>query len=182
METSDTVLFKAEFNKLVKPYMMLYVASIMLATVFGIVLIPFWFLGIGQWWAQHYYDKLECELTETVIHFKKGILVQVEKTIPLENIQDVTFVEGPLLRYFHLCILKFETAGQSAGQAHDMQLIGIVNAQELRSLILRQREKRIMAKNAPSAAISSNDNAELLREIRDILMEIKAELKKPQVS
>lgn len=182
METSDTVLFKAEFNKLVKPYMMLYVASIMLATVFGIVLIPFWFLGIGQWWAQHYYDKLECELTETVIRFKKGILVQVEKTIPLENIQDVTFVEGPLLRYFHLCILKFETAGQSAGQAHDMQLIGIVNAQELRSLILRQREKRIMAKNAPSAAISSNDNAELLREIRDILMEIKAELKKPQVS
>lgn len=182
METSDTVLFKAEFNKLVKPYMMLYVASIMLATVFGIVLIPFWFLGIGQWWAQHYYDKLECELTETVIRFKKGILVQVEKTIPLENIQDVTFVEGPLLRYFHLCILKFETAGQSAGQAHDMQLIGIVNAQELRSLILRQREKRIMAKNAPSAATSSNDNAELLREIRDILTEIKAELKKPQVS
>lgn len=182
METSDTVLFKAEFNKLVKPYMMLYVASIMLATVFGIVLIPFWFLGIGQWWAQHYYDKLECELTETVIRFKKGILVQVEKTIPLENIQDVTFVEGPLLRYFHLCILKFETAGQSAGQAHDMQLIGIVNAQELRSLILRQREKRIMAKNAPLAATSSNDNAELLREIRDILMEIKAELKKPQVS
>lgn len=182
METSDTVLFKAEFNKLVKPYMMLYVASIMLATVFGIVLIPFWFLGIGQWWAQHYYDKLECELTETVIRFKKGILVQVEKTIPLENIQDVTFVEGPLLRYFHLCILKFETAGQSAGQAHDMQLIGIVNAQELRSLILRQREKRIMAKNAPSAATSPNDNAELLREIRDILTEIKAELKKPQVS
>jgi membrane protein YdbS with pleckstrin-like domain len=155
--------------------MMLYVASIMLATVIGIVLIPFWFFGVGQWWAQHYYDKLECELTEQSIRFKKGILVQVEKTIPLENIQDVTFVEGPLLKYFHLCILKFETAGQSAGQAHDMQLIGIVNAHELRNLILNQREKRSLAKNTPVAS-STNDNTEVLKEIRDILAEIKTVL------
>lgn len=172
METSNPVLFKAEFNKLVKPYMMLYVASIMLATVVGIILLPFWFLGIGQWWAQHYYDKLECELTEKSIRFKKGILVQVEKTIPLENIQDVTFVEGPLLKYFHLCILKFETAGQSAGQAHDMQLIGIVNAHELRNLILSQREKRSLAKNTPTTS-STNENADVLKEIKDLLADIK---------
>lgn len=172
METSNPVLFKAEFNKLVKPYMMLYVASIMLATVVGIILLPFWFLGIGQWWAQHYYDKLECELTEKSIRFKKGILVQVEKTIPLENIQDVTFVEGPLLKYFHLCILKFETAGQSAGQAHDMQLIGIVNAHELRNLILSQREKRGLAKNTLVAS-STNENADVLKEIKDLLTDIK---------
>jgi membrane protein YdbS with pleckstrin-like domain len=173
METSNPVLFKAEFNKLVKPYMMLFVASIMLATIVGIVLLPFWFLGVGQWWAQHYYDKLECELTEKSIRFKKGILVQVEKTIPLENIQDVTFVEGPLLKYFHLCILKFETAGQSAGQAHDMQLIGIINAQDLRNLILSQREKRTLAKNV-STTSSTNENAEVLKEIKDILADIKA--------
>lgn len=37
METSNPVLFKAELNKLVKPYMMLYVASILLATVIGII-------------------------------------------------------------------------------------------------------------------------------------------------
>lgn len=89
METLNPVLFKAEFNKLVKPYMMLYVSSIFLASVIGIILLPFWFLGLGQWWSQHYYDKLECELIEKAIRFKKGILVQVEKTIPLENIQDV---------------------------------------------------------------------------------------------
>jgi membrane protein YdbS with pleckstrin-like domain len=172
METSNPVLFKAEFNKLVKPYMMLYVGSILLATVVGIVLLPFWFLGIGQWWAQHYYDRLECELTEKSIRFKKGILVQVEKTIPLENIQDVTFVEGPLLKYFHLCILKFETAGQSAGQAHDMQLIGIVNADELRNLILIQREKRSLAKNTPISS-STNENTEVLKEIKDLLADIK---------
>jgi len=182
METSEKILFKAEFNKLVKPYMMLYVASIMLATVFGIVLIPFWFLGIGQWWAQHYYERLECELSEKAIRFKKGILVQVERTIPLENIQDVTFVEGPLLRYFHLCILKFETAGQSAGQAHDMQLIGIINAHELRNLILSQREQRSLAKAALPIPSISQENTELLREIRDILREIKETLEQPKAS
>ena len=172
METSGQPLFKAQFNELVKPYMMLYVASIILATVIGIVLLPFWFLGIGQWWSRHYYDKLECELTETAIRFKKGILVQVEKTIPLENIQDVTFVEGPLLKYFHLCILKFETAGQSAGQAHDMQLIGIVNAQELRNLILSQRENRMQAKNN-TAANPVFDNSAVLLEIKELLADIK---------
>lgn len=146
--------------------------SLFFITFIGIILLPFWFLGVGQWWSRHYYDKLECELTETAIRFKKGILVQVEKTIPLENIQDVTFVEGPLLKYFHLCILKFETAGQSAGQAHDMQLIGIVNAHELRNLILSQREKRMQAKNmAPANPIS--DNTAVLQEIKELLADIK---------
>ena len=38
--------------------------------------------------------------------FRKGILFRVEKTIPLENIQDVTFIEGPILRLYHLSILR----------------------------------------------------------------------------
>ena len=52
----------------------------------------------------------------------KGILVQVEKTILLENIQDVTFFKGPILKHFQLNTLKFETAGQSQAQGDDMQL------------------------------------------------------------
>ena len=180
METSDKSVFKAQFNELVKPYMVLYVGSLFFVTVIGIVLLPFWFLGVGQWWSRHYYDKLECELTETAIRFKKGILVQVEKTIPLENIQDVTFVEGPLLKYFHLCILKFETAGQSAGQANDMQLVGIINAQELRNLILSQRQIRMQAKNtAPANPVS--DNAAVLQEIKELLADIKGIIQSQRV-
>jgi len=171
MEISNQVLFKAKFNELVKPYMLLYMAFLFFVSVIGIVLLPFWLLGVGQWWSRHYYEKLECELTEKSIRFKKGILVQTEKTIPLENIQDVTFVEGPLLKYFHLCILKFETAGQSAGQANDMQLIGIVNAEELRNLILSHREKRAHTKN--TTTVSGSDNTVVLNEIKDLLGEIK---------
>jgi len=175
VETFDKPLYKAQFNELVKPYMMLYVGFFIFITFIGIILLPFWFLGVGQWWSRHYYAKLECELTETAIRFKKGILVQVEKTIPLENIQDVTFVEGPLLKYFHLCILKFETAGQSAGQANDMQLVGIVNAHELRNLILSQREKRMQAKH-PAPVNSPADNTAVLQEIKELLADIKTVL------
>ena len=67
-------------------------------------------------------------------------LIQVEKTIPLENIQDVTFIEGPILRHFHLSTLKFETAGHSAGQANDMHLTGIIDAHAFRDQILAARE------------------------------------------
>ncbi len=45
--------------------------------------------------------------------------------VPLENMQNVTFIEGPLLKRFHLATLKFEAAGHSEGQAHDMQLVGL---------------------------------------------------------
>jgi membrane protein YdbS with pleckstrin-like domain len=131
---------RAAFNPLIRPYLVLYVGALLMVTVVLIPLAVVWFCGVGQWWARHYFDKLDCELSPLAIRFRKGILFQVEKTIPLENIQDVTFIEGPLLKHFHLSILKFETAGQSAGQASQMQLIGIIDAHQFRAQILARRE------------------------------------------
>ncbi|MFT4033408.1 MAG: PH domain-containing protein [Siphonobacter sp.] len=168
-QPSNNLVVKASFNLLVKPYMVLYVSFFFVISVIGILLLPFWLLGIGQWWSRHYYHHLECDLYERSLRFKKGILVQTEKTIPLENIQDVTFVEGPILRYFHLCILKFETAGQSTGQAHDMQLVGIMDAPIFRDRIIQQREK-LLAEKHGTTTDSTND---LLREIRDELRSIR---------
>ena len=74
------------------------------------------------------------------LRYRKGILVTVEKTIPLENIQDVTFIEGPILRHFQLSALKFETAGSSAGRANDMRLTGIIDVQQFRNSILAARD------------------------------------------
>ena len=163
---------KAHFNPIIRTYLLLYVAFVLLASIIGIVLIPIWLLGVGQWWSRHYFDKLDCELSERSLRFQKGILVQVEKTVPLENIQDVTFVAGPLLRYFNLCILKFETAGQSPDQAHDMELIGIIDAQTFRTQILDQRQKLIAARTGQhSQHLVATDQA-LLTEVRDILRNI----------
>ncbi len=138
--TPTAVTVTAKFNPLYRPYLVVTIGLAMVFSIIGIPLALIWFLGVGQWWARHYFDKLECQITDRALRFRKGIIFQVEKTIPLENIQDVTFIEGPLLKKFHLATLKFETAGHSAGQAHDMQLTGIIDAHEFRNRIIETRD------------------------------------------
>lgn len=130
-------------------------------SIIGIPLALIWICGIGQWWSRHYFAKLECTLDERSISFRKGIFIVVEKTIPLENIQDVTFTEGPILRRFNLSILKFETAGYSENQAHSMSLVGILDAHDFRTAILAQREKlRFQLQNPGSSGSTSLEGIE----------------------
>ena len=142
--TTNTTLLKASFNPIVRTYLLLYVAFVLCCTLIGIPLAVLWLCGIGQWWSRHYFEKLECELTERTLHFKQGIFVQIEKTIPLDTIQDLTFVEGPVLRAFNLCMLKIETAGKGekglTGFGNEMSLIGIIDAQNFRKAVLDQRQ------------------------------------------
>lgn len=176
---SDATAEHARFNPLIRPYMVLYVAMFMVLTVVGIPLLVPWLLGVGQWWARHYFDKLECVVGETSLRFRKGIILQVEKTIPLENIQDVTFIEGPLLRRFQLSVLKFETAGHGSGQANDMSLVGIIDAHEFRTRILQRREvlrQKSSASRAP-ATDSSARQTELLERIAQRLDELAISLR-----
>jgi putative membrane protein len=136
----DSTVVQARFNPLIKPFLVMKIGMTMVFTVVGIPVALIWFLGVGNWWARHYFDKLECHLGDRSLRYRKGILVTTEKTIPLENIQDVTFVEGPILRRFNLSTLKFETAGHSVGQASDMHLTGIIDAQAFRASIMAKRE------------------------------------------
>ena len=170
---------RAQFNPLIRPYLVLYVGMILVIMVVTMPLALIWFCGVGQWWARHYFAKLECEMSATHLRFRKGILFQVEKTIPLENIQDVTFIEGPLLKYFHLSVLKFETAGQSAGQAHDMRLIGIIDAHNYRTQILQRREsaRKAMSSHGGVPASAGSEQVELLKAIHAKLEEIAVALK-----
>jgi putative membrane protein len=157
----DPIPLRAQFNPLIKPFLVMQIGVTLVCTVVGIPLAIIWFLGVGRWWAQHYFDRLECQLGERNLRFRKGILVTTEKTIPLENIQDVTFVEGPILRHFNLSTLKFETAGHSVGQASDMHLTGIVDAQAFRASIMRARE----ALRHPPQKQESDEQLLLLRSI-----------------
>ena len=176
---STTTPLRTRFNPLIRPYLVISVGCSLLVTVIGIPFAILWFLGIGQWWARHYFDKLECELTPRALRYRKGIFVTVEKTIPLENIQDVTFIEGPLLKRFNLSILKFETAGHSAGQANDMKLIGIIDAHDFRARILAARDEMKRTQQSVPAAIDSTDRAQAdsLRAIQHSLEEIATLLK-----
>jgi membrane protein YdbS with pleckstrin-like domain len=159
MQEQNHTSLHGKFNPLIRPYLVLYGAFFFAITIVLIPLAIIWLCGLGQWWARHYFDKLECELSNNSLRFRKGILFQIEKTIPLENIQDVTFTEGPILRMFNLSILKFETAGQSAGQAHDMRLIGLIDAHEFRNKILSNREALKRHAQHPETASSPMTNA-----------------------
>jgi len=173
--TSDSVLVKADFNPKIRTYLLLVIALFMSISVVGIPIALIWFLGLGQYYCRRYYENLVCTLTETTLEFKKGVLFKVEKTIPLENIQDLTFIENPILKFFDLRILKIETAGHSNAQGSDMKLIGIIEPREFRSKVLKQRE-RIKTKGVSVPATSTLHNEQFLNElaeIKSILKEIR---------
>ncbi|MCX6141046.1 MAG: PH domain-containing protein [Candidatus Kapabacteria bacterium] len=147
---------RVAFNPLIRPYLVLRIGATIALTIIGIPLAVLWFLGVGQWWARHYFAKLHCTLDDKALRFRKGILIEVEKTIPLENIQDVTFIEGPILRRFNLSMLRFETAGYSADQGHAMSLVGIIDAHEFRTKIIETRERlKALAHGSPAAQVQS---------------------------
>jgi putative membrane protein len=173
----DAPALQAAFNPLLRAYLVAYVAGMLLMTVVLSPLAVLWLLGPGQWWAGHYFNELTCRLNDRVLNFRKGILFQVEKTIPLENIQDVTFLEGPLLRRFDLTVLRIETAGQSPGQAHNMQLAGIIDAHRLRDEILRRRD-RLRRELAGARADHDALQLDALHAIRDRLDEIATLLRR----
>lgn len=167
------MLIKASFNPLIRPYLVITIGFTLMMTIVGIPLAIIWFCGAGQWWARHYFDKLECELSDRILRYRKGILVQIEKTIPLENIQDVTFLEGPLLKRFQLSTLRFETAGQGSSKGNDLKLTGIIDAHEFRNRIMQAREA--LRRPQPDAQAASG-SAQMLSEQLTALRAIEAKL------
>lgn len=175
MTTELKIIQSAEFNPKIKHYLLLYVAFILTCTIVGIPFLIFWFLGFGQYISRRFYESLRCKLTVRHLEFEKGVLFKVEKTIPLENIQDLTFIENPLLKYLDLRILKIETAGQSNPQGSDMKLIGIINSLDFKEKILHQREllKTENRMNSKKSETSNEQIVDLLKNIKDILVDIK---------
>ncbi len=173
-QNKGLIVAEAKFNPLIRPYLVITIGFTIAMTIIGLPLAIIWFLGAGQWWARHYFDKLECRLDDKTLHYRKGILVQVAKTIPLENIQDVTFIEGPILRHFHLSTLKFETAGHSAGQANDMHLTGIIDAHEFRNKILQARDAlKQQERQAPQSTEATAYNHQLMARQVELLQRIE---------
>ena len=137
----EEVLCRAEFDEKWKTYWFLQVTLACLATVVGIVVVPFWLLGWGAWYCRRYYDNLHCILYERSLTVGRGIFFRVEKTIPLDKIQDLTLREGPLLKAFGLLSLRIETAGQSSPQGEsEAKLVGIKDARAFRDRVLEQRD------------------------------------------
>ncbi len=166
---NETVLRSASFDPKLKTYWLLGGTLILLSTVVGIVAIPFWLLGLGAYFNGRRFDHLHCELTDRSLHLRKGVLFKVDKTIPLDKIQDVALHHGPIMNSLGLASLRIETAGSSVQGAADAQLTGVVDAEAFRDAILEQREL-VTANATPPAPASEN---EVLADIRDALLRIE---------
>jgi putative membrane protein len=173
MENNNVIIRKAVFNPKVKTYIFLIALFYLFVSVIGIILIPFWIFGLGQWISGKFFSTLKCELSEKNLYFSKGIILHIEKTIPLENIQDISFWGGPILRSMGLTFIKIETAGGGGSHGSNMMNIpGVEAAEEFKNLILIQREKVINVKNNSSSSVTLSES-QLLLDIKQELIQIK---------
>jgi len=173
MARDDALLTAARFDDKLRTYWYLQMVLILIATVVGIAILPIWLLGWGQWYVRRGFEALKCDLHERTLVVKRGIFFKVEKTIPLDKIQDMTVKEGPLLRWLGLRSLKIETAGQGTPGASEADLVGIVDPLEFRDAVLRQRDSLSGAPALPPAVVEGADGTTgLLTEIRDLLSRI----------
>jgi putative membrane protein len=188
--TEEIILNEATFNPKVKTYIFFVVLFVLITSFIGWIVIPFWIFGLGQWLSGKFFKTLSCQITNKNLKFSKGMIVHIEKTIPVENIQDLSFVGGPILRYFGLTLIKIETAGGGGG-AHNqnmMSMLGINDAEKFKTEILLQREKVINQKHGYGNVIANEVkqshtaiDTQLLTDIKNELIEIKNALKTSKI-
>ena len=176
----ELILREATFNPKVKTYIFFVVLFFLFTSFIGILIIPIWIFGLGQWMSGKFFKTLSCQITNKNLKFSKGLILHIEKTIPVENIQDLSFMGGPILRYFGLTVIKIETAGGGGGNHNQnmMSMLGINDAESFKTDILLQREKVIHEKNNSSNQSNTTTiDSQLLMDIKNELIEIKNKMK-----
>ena len=167
----DEVLLEAEFDRRVMGYGRLAVSLLLLITLVGVPLIPFWLI-----WSVSYlpraYERFSARLTPTSLELTRGVYFRSDSTIPLDRITDVRLHDDPLMRFSGIQGLKVETAGQSGATGAEGNLIGVVDAPAFRDAVLRQREI-LQETGGPAPAVTAvGSESDLLVEIRDLLKSI----------
>ncbi len=180
----ETVLEVAEFDEKLVRYWMLGAQLVLLISIVTIPLMPIWLI-FGWAFHRRQFDRIGATLTDRSLHIRKGVLFRVEKNVPLDRIQDLTMMEGPLLRWLGLASLHVETAGQNVGGGGGANLVGVIDAPKFRDAVLEQRDRlaaeamgaRRSAESEPVAGVASTDRSEeLLTAIRDSLERIESKL------
>lgn len=171
--SAETVIREASFDPKVKTYWLLSGALVFVISIIGIPLLLLWF-PLGLIFTGRYLDRMSCTLTSKNLKVKKGVLVRVEKTIPLEKITDMALVQGPIMRAMDIHRLTVETAGQSGAGAL-VSLTGIVQAEDFREAVLAQRDAMTDAGKGPERQEGgrAGDTSSELAELRDSVLRIE---------
>ena len=160
-------MFSVEFDRKVIVYWGLAAMGGMAVSIIGIPLAILWLL-LG--WIVHkkQFENLSCELTDRSINLRMGWLFKKQQNIPLDKLTDVSIHEGPILNFFGVVRMQFETAG-----AQPFMLTGVKDGPGFRDLVLKQRDSLSTLSGMSGQTSQSND---VLVEIRDILQQINANL------
>lgn len=169
---------QATFNPKVRQYWTLVWVLVSAITVVGLVLTPF--VALIAWIVSSKILKaMSAQLLERKLVVKRGIFFVVEKSIPLEKITDIALSQGPVMRFFGLYQLSFETAGQSAAGAL-VSLIGINEATDFREAILKQKDnlagdKLETIENTVSPKSELGELTQSVKNIEKLLTELVAQ-------
>lgn len=178
-------------------YNMLGGTIILCVTIIGIPLLLIYIPAVRWYWTR-YYSRLKVVLTTRELKVHRGIFIREEKSIPLEKITDLAVFEGPIMRHMGLKGIRIETAGQTstAGRAL-VQIIGIVDTDTFRDMVLTQRDRITDSDQPPSIAatpapplpsastkiaappLDSQAALAALEDIRDTLRRIEARIEAP---
>lgn len=174
----DVPLLVAQFDPKLRLYLFLQASFLLCVTMVGLVLLPL-SLAAAWWWASHYYPTIRCHVTSRRLYFQHGILFQRESAVPLDKIQDMALLRGPVLNMLGLTSLRLETAGGSGqmGGLGGVKLLGLRDAKAFQEKVLRLRDaegKAVTAAVSPPPA--QTDSLQVLLEIRDSLRRIEEKL------
>lgn len=172
----DKPIASASFDKNVKKYWLVFWILMPLVVFVFIPLIPIVIILVLVI-SQKLLDAMSAELFERKLVVKRGIWFKVEKSIPLEKITDVGLTQGPLMRFFKLYRLDFETAGQSS-QGALVSMIGIVDAMEFRETILAQKDKLQGQVGVSEPAPKTNELSDLVNSVKRIEAMLEAAINK----
>ncbi|ACJ30548.1 Membrane-flanked domain protein [Shewanella piezotolerans WP3] len=180
-KSTETSIKNAEFVSNLAQYWLTPFSIFLAITIVGLPLLLLW-LPIGHVFTRRYIANMSIELTDKKLIVRKGVFTRTENSVPLDKITDMALIQGPLMRFFKLHKLTVETAGQSDSGAL-LNLTGIVNAAEFRSMVLAQKEK-LNQLEVPQIQDENNDTqvVSLLQEISDTLKRIEANSKNNAVT
>lgn len=93
-------------------------------------------------WLELVFKRLRYEVDEDSVNIRKGVLMHVEKVIPLEKITDIKLIQGPLMRFFGVYYVLLQTAGSSAQMPEAfMTFESHEKAVEVRERIMTARQR-----------------------------------------
>ncbi len=175
MNTQDeSILINASITPDTIKYHVAQTAAILFFCIVTIPLMPI-ILPIVYFVKKIEFDRISCTLTTRAVKINRGVFNRIEKSIPLDKITDVALSQGPIMRFFNIEMVQFETAGQSAEGA-TAAIVGIENGRAFRDAVLAQRDKITELSSATAPEPAAQHDQSTLAEIRDTLLRIERKI------